>query len=44
MIVHLGMNPDSGRRPSIDHRLMSMKFVIMSILFHVSDSVVVVEL
>ena len=35
MIVHLGMNPNSGWRPPIEHRVMSMKFVIMNILSHV---------
>ena len=42
------MNSASGERPPIANKEMRMRFVMMSILFHVSDSdsdsVVVVEL
>ena len=38
------MNSASGERPPIDNREMRMRFVIMSVLFQVSDNIVVVEL
>lgn len=43
MIIHFGINPDSGGRP-IDNGVMRMEVVIMGILFYVCDSVVVTEL
>ena len=45
IIVHLGLNPNSGGRPPIDNRKMRIRVVIIGIL-HVcdSDNVVVVEL
>ena len=46
MIIHFGVNPDSGGSPPIDRRVMRTRVVMIGILFHVSDSdrVVVVEL
>lgn len=46
IIIHFGMNPDSGGSPPIDRRVMRTKAVIIGALFHVwaSDRVVVVEL
>lgn len=46
MIIHFGINPDSGGRPPIDRRVMRIRTVMMGILFHVCDNdrVVVVEL
>lgn len=46
MIIHFGINPDSGGRPPIDRRVMRTKTVMTGALFHVWDSarVVVVEL
>lgn len=46
MIIHFGINPDSGGNPPIDKRVMRTRAVIMGALFHVCDSdrVVVVEL
>jgi len=46
MIIHFGINPDSGGSPPIDRRVMRTRTVITGILFQVcdSDSVVVVEL
>lgn len=45
MIIHLGINPDSGGSPPIESRVSMVRVVITGILFHVwdSDSVVVVE-
>lgn len=46
MIIHFGMNPDSGGRPPSDSIVSRMAVVSRGILFHVwdRDSVVVVEL
>lgn len=46
IIIHFGINPDSGGSPPIDRRVMRTRIVITGILFQVcdSDSVVVVEL
>ena len=46
MIIHLGMNPDSGGRPPSDSMVIRMSEVIRGVLFHVreSDSIVVEEL
>ena len=46
MIIHFGVNPDSGGSPPIDRRVMRTRVVMMGVLFHVcdSDKVVVVEL
>lgn len=46
IIIHLGINPDSGGSPPIDRRVMRIRTVITGILFQVcdNDSVVVVEL
>lgn len=46
IIIHFGINPDSGGSPPIDKRVMRAKTVITGILFQVCDSdrVVVVEL
>lgn len=46
IIIHFGINPDSGGSPPIDKRVMRIRTVITGILFQVcdSDSVVVVEL
>lgn len=45
MIIHLGVNPDSGGSPPIESRVSIVKVVVIGILFHVwdKDSVVVVE-
>lgn len=46
IIIHFGINPDSGGSPPIDRRVTRTRIVITGILFQVcdSDSVVVVEL
>lgn len=46
MIIHFGMNPDSGGRPPSDSIVSRTAVVSRGILFHVwdRDSVVVVEL
>lgn len=46
MIIHLGMNPDSGGRPPMDSKVIRISVVVRGVLFHVweSDSVVVEEL
>lgn len=46
IIIHFGINPDSGGSPPIDKRVTRARVVMMGILFHVCDSdrVVVVEL
>ena len=46
MIIHFGVNPDSGGSPPIDRRVMRTRVVMTGVLFHVcdSDKVVVVEL
>ena len=46
MIIHFGINPDSGGSLPIDRSVMITRTVIMGALFHVCDSdrVVVVEL
>ena len=46
IIIHFGMNPDSGGSPPIDRRVKRIRTVITGILFHVCDNdrVVVVEL
>lgn len=46
MIIHLGINPDSGGSPPRDSISIRMREVIKGVLFHVCDSdrVVVVEL
>ena len=46
MIIHFGINPDSGGSPPIDRRVTRARTVMMGALFHVCDSdrVVVVEL
>lgn len=46
MIIHFGINPDSGGSPPIDRRVMRTRIVMMGALFHVCDNdrVVVVEL
>ena len=43
MIIHLGMNPDSGGRPPMDSKVIRISVVVRGVLFHVweSDSVVV---
>lgn len=45
IIIHLGINPDSGGSPPIESRVSMVRVVMMGILFQVwdSDSVVVVE-
>ena len=35
LIIHLGMNPDSGGSPPIDSRVARVTAVIIGILFHV---------
>lgn len=35
IIIHFGMNPDSGGSPPIDKRVMRTRAVIMGALFHV---------
>lgn len=46
MIIHFGTKPVSGGSPPIDSRIVSIRVVIMGVLFHVCDRerVVVVEL
>ena len=46
MIIHFGVNPDSGGSPPIDRSVMRTRVVMTGVLFHVcdSDKVVVVEL
>lgn len=46
IIIHFGINPDSGGSPPIDKRVTRIRTAITGILFHVweSDRVVVVEL
>lgn len=46
MIIHFGINPDSGGRPPSDSMVSRMAVVSKGVLFHVwdRDSVVVVEL
>ena len=46
MIIHFGINPESGGRPSRDTINTRMSEVIRGVLFHVCDrdDVVVVEL
>lgn len=46
MIIHLGINPDSGGRPPMDSKVIRINVVVRGVLFHVceSDSVVVEEL
>lgn len=46
MIIHFGINPDSGGRPPIESRVTIIRLVMMGILFHVwdRDKVVVAEL
>ena len=46
IIVHLGVNPNSGGRPPIDNTMMRLRVVMIGILLHVcdSDNVGVVEL
>lgn len=46
IIIHFGINPDSGGSPPIDRRVMRTRIVMMGVLFHVCDNdrVVVVEL
>ena len=46
IIIHLGLNPNSGGRPPIGNRMMRIRVVMIGILLHVcdSDNVVVVEL
>ena len=46
MIIHFGINPDSGGRPPIESRVAIIRLVMMGILFHVwdRDKVVVAEL
>lgn len=46
IIIHFGINPDSGGSPPIDKRVIRIRTVITGALFHVRDSdrVVVVEL
>lgn len=46
MIIHFGINPDSGGSPPIDRRVISIRLVMTGVLFHVcdNDSIVVVEL
>ncbi|CAM9188270.1 unnamed protein product [Rangifer tarandus platyrhynchus] len=46
IIIHLGLNPNSGGRLPIDNRMMRIRVVMIGILLHVcdSDNVVVVEL
>lgn len=46
IIIHFGINPDSGGSPPIDRRVTRTRIVITGILFQVcdSDNVVVVEL
>ena len=46
MIIHFGINPDSGGSPPIDRRVMRTRVAMTGVLFHVcdSDKVVVVEL
>ena len=46
IIIHLGLNPNSGGRPPIDNRMMRIRVVMIDIVLHVcdSDNVVVVEL
>ena len=46
IIIHLGLNPNSGGRPPIDNRMMRIRVVMIGILLTVcdSDNVVVVEL
>lgn len=46
MIIHFGMNPDSGGSPPIDRRVTRIRVAITGILFQVcdSDKVVVAEL
>ena len=45
IIIHLGMNPDSGGSPPIESRVSMVRVVIMRVLFQAwdSDNVVVVE-
>lgn len=45
MIIHLGMNPESGGSPPMESRVSIVRVVVMGVLFHVwdSDRVVVVE-
>lgn len=46
IIIHFGINPDSGGSPPIDIRVIRTRTVITGMLFQVCDSdrVVVVEL
>ena len=46
IIIHLGLNPNTGGRLPIDNRMMRIRVVMIGILLHVcdSDNVVVVEL
>ena len=46
IIIHLGLNPNTGGRLPIDNRMMRIRVVMIGILLHVCDSenVVVVEL
>lgn len=45
IIIHLGINPDSGGSPPIESRVSMVRVVIMGVLFQAwdSDNVVVVE-
>lgn len=46
MIIHFGINPDSGGKPPRDNMVIRMSEVTRGVLFHMwdSDSVVVEEL
>ena len=37
MIIHFGINPDSGGRPPIESRVTIIRLVMTGILFHVWD-------
>lgn len=45
IIIHLGINPESGGSPPIESRISMVRVVVIGVLFHVwdNDSVVVVE-